>query len=128
MNSEATENYETKPKKANNNLAQMAASQRGALLVEHYKKIAVHAESETVYHYNSATWETVSDNELRRAMVAFFDQHDTPYSPNGNLRHEITNSGHWRTTTGFNRVQQWRVCVINTTIYPTPAGTLANES
>ncbi|CEF30450.1 putative phage primase (fragment) [Xenorhabdus nematophila str. Websteri] len=52
-------------------------------MVEHYKKIAVHAESETVYHYNSATWETVSDNELRRAMVAFFDQHDTPYSPNG---------------------------------------------
>nr|WP_233450997.1 primase-like DNA-binding domain-containing protein [Xenorhabdus nematophila] len=83
MEAEAVVIHEAKPKKANNNLAQMAASQRGALLVEHYKKIAVHAESETVYHYNSATWETVSDNELRRAMVAFFDQHDTPYSPNG---------------------------------------------
>ncbi|MDE9446812.1 toprim domain-containing protein [Xenorhabdus bovienii] len=83
MEAEAVVIHETKPKKATNNLAQMAASQRGALLVEHYKKIAVHAESETVYHYNGTTWETVSDNELRRAMVAIFDQHDTPYSPNG---------------------------------------------
>nr|WP_244922788.1 primase-like DNA-binding domain-containing protein [Xenorhabdus cabanillasii] len=83
VNAEAPENYETKPKKANNNLAQMAASQRGALLVEHYQKIVVHAESEAVYHYNGTTWETVSDNELRRAMVAIFDQHGTPYSPNG---------------------------------------------
>ncbi|WP_230578778.1 primase-like DNA-binding domain-containing protein [Xenorhabdus bovienii] len=83
MEAEAAVIHETKPKKANNNLAQMAASQRGALLVEHYQKIAVHAESEAVYHYNGPTWETVSDNELRRAMVAIFDQHDTPYSPNG---------------------------------------------
>ncbi|MDE9556660.1 toprim domain-containing protein [Xenorhabdus bovienii] len=83
MEAEAAVIHETKPKKANNNLAQMAASQRGALLVEHYQKIAVHAESEAVYHYNGTTWETVSDNELRRAMVAIFDQHDTPYSPNG---------------------------------------------
>ncbi|WP_244903162.1 primase-like DNA-binding domain-containing protein, partial [Xenorhabdus innexi] len=83
MEAEAAVIHETKPKKANNNLAQMAASQRGALLVEHYKKIAVHAESEAVYHYNGTTWETVSDNELRRAMVAIFNQHETPYSPNG---------------------------------------------
>lgn len=59
-----------KPKKANNNLAQMAASQRGALLVERYGKVAVSPESEMVHHYNGMTWETVSDNELRRAMVA----------------------------------------------------------
>ncbi len=38
MEAEAVVIHEAKPKKANNNLAQMAASQRGALLVEHYKK------------------------------------------------------------------------------------------
>ncbi|MCG3462952.1 toprim domain-containing protein [Xenorhabdus bovienii] len=83
MEAEAVVIYEAKPKKANNNLAQMAASQRGALLVERYGKVAVSPESEMVYHYNGTTWETVSDNELRRAMVAIFDQHETPYSPNG---------------------------------------------
>ncbi|MBC8948326.1 DNA primase [Xenorhabdus sp. TS4] len=83
MEAEAVIIHETKPKKANNNLAQMAASQRGALLVERYSKVAVNPDSEMVYHYNGTTWETVSDNELRRAMVAIFDQHETPYSPNG---------------------------------------------
>ncbi|PHM76414.1 primase-like DNA-binding domain-containing protein [Xenorhabdus cabanillasii] len=83
MEAEAVVIHEAKPKKANNNLAQMAASQRGALLVESYGKVAVNPDSEMVYHYNGTTWETVSDNELRRAMVAIFDQHDTPYSPNG---------------------------------------------
>ncbi|PHM36501.1 primase-like DNA-binding domain-containing protein [Xenorhabdus innexi] len=79
----AVKHHEAKPKKATNNLAQMAASQRGALLAEHYQKIAVHSESEAAYHYNGTTWEKVSDSELRRAMVAIFDQHETPYSPNG---------------------------------------------
>ncbi|KMJ44798.1 DNA primase [Xenorhabdus khoisanae] len=74
---------EEKPKKASNNLAQMAASQRGALLVERYGNVAVDPDSEMVYHYNGTTWEAVSDNALRRAMVAIFDQHETPYSPNG---------------------------------------------
>ncbi|WP_047679924.1 MULTISPECIES: primase-like DNA-binding domain-containing protein [Xenorhabdus] len=83
MEAEAVVIHETKPKKTNNNLAQMAASQRGALLVERYGKVAVNPDSEMVYHYNGTTWETVSDNELRRAMVAIFDQHETPYSPNG---------------------------------------------
>ncbi|MGJ0630011.1 toprim domain-containing protein, partial [Xenorhabdus bovienii] len=80
---EAVVIQDTKPKKANNNLAQMAASQRGALVVERYDKVAVNPESEMVYHYNGTTWETVSDNMLRRAMVSIFDQHETPYSPNG---------------------------------------------
>ncbi|MDC9605542.1 primase-like DNA-binding domain-containing protein [Xenorhabdus griffiniae] len=83
METEAVVLQEAKPKKTNNNLAQMAASQRGALLVERYGKVAVNPDSEMVYHYNGTTWETVSDNELRRAMVAIFDQHETPYSPNG---------------------------------------------
>ncbi|PHM64483.1 DNA primase [Xenorhabdus stockiae] len=83
MEAEAVIIHETKPKKANNNLAQMAASQRGALLVERYGKVAVNPDSEMVYHYNGTTWETVSDNVLRRAMVAIFDQYETPYSPNG---------------------------------------------
>ncbi|MDC9613170.1 primase-like DNA-binding domain-containing protein [Xenorhabdus khoisanae] len=83
MEAEAVVIHEAKPKKANNNLAQMAASQRGALLVERYGKVAVNPESEMVYRYNGVTWETVSDNVLRRAMVAIFDQYETPYSPNG---------------------------------------------
>ncbi|WP_338803555.1 primase-like DNA-binding domain-containing protein [Xenorhabdus griffiniae] len=83
MEAEAVVIHETKPKKTNNNLAQMAASQRGALLVEYYGKIAVNPESEMAYRYNGATWESVPDSELRRAMVAIFDQHETPYSPNG---------------------------------------------
>ncbi|MEQ1976809.1 primase-like DNA-binding domain-containing protein [Xenorhabdus sp. SGI240] len=83
METEAVVIHEVKPKKSNNNLAQMAASQRGALLVERYSKVAVNPDSEMVYHYNGTTWETVSDNALRRAMVAIFDQHETPYSPNG---------------------------------------------
>ncbi|MCP9267266.1 primase-like DNA-binding domain-containing protein [Xenorhabdus sp. XENO-1] len=83
METEAIVIQEAKPKKANNNLAQMAASQRGALLVERYGKVAVNPESETVYYYNGATWQTVPDSELCRTMVAIFDQHETPYSPNG---------------------------------------------
>ncbi|MDC9615188.1 primase-like DNA-binding domain-containing protein [Xenorhabdus khoisanae] len=83
METEVVVIQEAKPKKANNNLAQMAASQRGALLVERYGKVTVNPDSEMVYHYNGTTWETVSDNALRRAMVAIFDQHETPYSPNG---------------------------------------------
>jgi putative DNA primase/helicase len=83
METKAVVTQEVKPKKANNNLAQMAASQRGALLVERYGKVAVNPDSEMVYHYNGTTWETVSDNVLRRSMVAIFDQHETPYSPNG---------------------------------------------
>ncbi|MEQ1975423.1 primase-like DNA-binding domain-containing protein [Xenorhabdus sp. SGI240] len=83
VETEAVVIQEEKPKKASNNLAQMAASQRGALLVERYGNVAVDPDSEMVYHYNGTTWETVSDNVLRRAMVAIFDQHETPYSPNG---------------------------------------------
>ncbi|WP_370276869.1 primase-like DNA-binding domain-containing protein [Xenorhabdus bovienii] len=74
---------EAKLKKTNNNLAQMAASQRGALLVEYYGKIAVNPDSEMAYRYNGGTWESVPDSELRRSMVAIFDQYETPYSPNG---------------------------------------------
>jgi putative DNA primase/helicase len=83
METEAVVLQDAKPKKANNNLAQMAASQRGALLVERYGKVAVNPDSEMVYHYNGATWQTVPDSELCREMVAIFDQHETPYSPNG---------------------------------------------
>ncbi|MBE8596781.1 primase-like DNA-binding domain-containing protein [Xenorhabdus sp. BG5] len=75
--------HEIKLKKVSNNLAQMAASQCGALLVERYGKVAVNPESEIVYRYNGAIWQTVPDSELCRAMVAIFDQYETPYSPNG---------------------------------------------
>ncbi|CDG17381.1 putative phage primase [Xenorhabdus doucetiae] len=81
VNAEAAVIHENKKKSPH--LAQMAASQRGELLAEYYGKVAVNPESEMVYHYNGATWETVPDSELLRAMVAIFNQHETPYSPNG---------------------------------------------
>ncbi|WP_038224441.1 toprim domain-containing protein, partial [Xenorhabdus bovienii] len=46
MEAEAVVIQEAKPKKANNNLTQMAASQRGALVVERYGKVAVNPESD----------------------------------------------------------------------------------
>lgn len=65
------------------NLSQMAASQRGELLAEHYGQIAVNAESGAVYRYNGAIWQRVADSELRRALVALFNRHETPFSPVG---------------------------------------------
>ncbi|WP_416777558.1 primase-like DNA-binding domain-containing protein [Xenorhabdus budapestensis] len=73
--------HENKKKSAN--LAQMAASQRGVLLAEYYGQVVVNPESEMTYHYNGAIWETLPDSELRRSMAAIFNQHETPYSPNG---------------------------------------------
>nr|WP_275385063.1 DUF5906 domain-containing protein [Xenorhabdus bovienii] len=83
VKTEAVEIQKDKKKNTKTNLAQMAASQRGADLEEYYGNIVVNTESEMVYHYNGATWEKVTDNELCRAMVAIFNQHETPYSPNG---------------------------------------------
>ncbi|HEI8512302.1 TPA: toprim domain-containing protein [Morganella morganii] len=67
----------------NTNLSQMAASQRGALLVERYGKLAIIPDSETVYHYSGGVWSKLSDGDLQRAMVAIFDEYETPYSPTG---------------------------------------------
>lgn len=64
-------------------LHQMAASQRGALLAARYGQVVVNPESEAVYHYNGATWDKVPDSELRREMVAIFNENETPYSPTG---------------------------------------------
>ncbi|WP_227732728.1 primase-like DNA-binding domain-containing protein [Yersinia proxima] len=64
-------------------LSQMAASQRGQLLAEHYGQIAVHAESETVYHYDGERWGKLPDGVLRRELVMIFNANDTPYSPAG---------------------------------------------
>ncbi|HEC8340152.1 TPA: toprim domain-containing protein [Providencia rettgeri] len=70
-------------KGANTNLSQMAASQRGALLAERYGKLAIIPDSETVYHYVDGVWNKLSDSDLQRAMVAIFDEYETPYSPTG---------------------------------------------
>ncbi|HHB9442552.1 TPA: DUF5906 domain-containing protein, partial [Yersinia enterocolitica] len=59
------------------------ASQRGQLLAEHYGQIAVHAESETVYHYDGERWGKLPDGVLRRELVMIFNANDTPYSPAG---------------------------------------------
>ncbi|WP_109393117.1 primase-like DNA-binding domain-containing protein [Proteus terrae] len=70
-------------KGANTNLSQMAASQRGALLAELFGKLAIIPDSEMVYHYVDGVWNKVSDSDLQRAMVAIFDEYETPYSPTG---------------------------------------------
>lgn len=72
-----------KPNISSMNLAQMAASQRGKVLAEHYGEIVVNPESESVYVFTGSVWEKVSDNELRRTMGSIFDNHETPYSPKG---------------------------------------------
>ncbi|MEI9696420.1 phage/plasmid primase, P4 family [Moellerella wisconsensis] len=70
-------------KGSNTNLSQMAASQRGALLAERYGELAIIPDSETVYHYVDGVWNKLSDSDLQRAMVAIFDEYETPYSPTG---------------------------------------------
>ncbi len=64
-------------------LSQMAASQRGQLLAEHYGEIAIQPESEMVYHYDGECWQKLPDNMLRRELVMIFNQNETPYSPSG---------------------------------------------
>lgn len=64
-------------------LSQMVASQRGELLAQRYRQVCTNPESEVVYHYNGVTWDKVMNSELRRAMVAIFNENDTPYSPAG---------------------------------------------
>ncbi|MGL4858231.1 MAG: primase-helicase zinc-binding domain-containing protein, partial [Enterobacteriaceae bacterium] len=64
-------------------LHQMAASQRGALLAERYKAVAVNTESERVYHYDGVLWQKLTDTELCREMVTIFNESEVPYSPVG---------------------------------------------
>ncbi len=60
--------------------AQMAASQRAELLANTLGDIAVNPSTAKVYLYNGSLWQLVTDDELNRAMVAIYREHQAPYS------------------------------------------------
>ncbi|EFX9055945.1 DNA primase, partial [Shigella sonnei] len=64
-------------------LNQMGASQRGEVLLAHYGgELAIHADSDTVHHYNGVVWEPIQDKELQRAMAQIFIDAEISYSQN----------------------------------------------
>lgn len=65
-------------------LNQMGASQRGEVLLAHYDgDLAIHADSDTVHHYNGVLWNPLPDKELQREMAQIFMDADVAYSQNG---------------------------------------------
>lgn len=63
-------------------LNQMGASQRGEVLLAHYDgDLAIHADSDTVHHYNGAVWQPLQDKELQRVMARIFIDSEIAYSP-----------------------------------------------
>lgn len=64
-------------------LARMAASERGRVLAAFYGSVAVISQSGTVHVYREGVWQHTPDSELRRALAAIFDAHETPYNPKG---------------------------------------------
>lgn len=64
-------------------LNQMGASQRGEVLLAHYDgDLAIHADSDTVHHYNGVVWVPLSDKELQREMAQIFIDAEVAYSQN----------------------------------------------
>lgn len=64
-------------------LNQMGASQRGEVLLAHYDgSLAIHADSDTVHHYNGVVWIPVPDKELQREMAQIFINAEVAYSQN----------------------------------------------
>lgn len=64
-------------------LNQMGASQRGEVLLAHYDgDLAIHADSDTVHHYNGVLWNPLPDKELQREMAQLFIDADVAYSQN----------------------------------------------
>lgn len=64
-------------------LNQMGASQRGEVLLNHYDgDLAIHADSDTVHHYNGVVWIPLSDKELQREMAQIFIEAEVAYSQN----------------------------------------------
>ncbi|CDH23208.1 DNA primase family protein [Xenorhabdus bovienii] len=63
-------------------IGEMAASTRGELLAEHYRRIRLKSEdSEMVYHYTGQVWEYVPDTALNRQMAKMFTENSATYSP-----------------------------------------------
>lgn len=64
-------------------LNQMGASQRGEVLLAHYNgNLAIHADSDTVHHYNGVIWLPLPDKELQREMAQIFIDAEVAYSQN----------------------------------------------
>lgn len=64
-------------------LNQMGASQRGEVLLAHYDgNLAIHADSDTVHHYNGVIWLPLADKELQREMAQIFIDAEVAYSQN----------------------------------------------
>ena len=64
-------------------LNQMGASQRGEVLLAHYDgDLAIHADSDTVHHYNGIVWNPLPDKELQREMAQIYIDAEVAYSQN----------------------------------------------
>lgn len=64
-------------------LNQMGASQRGEVLLAHYDgNLAIHADSDTVHHYNGVVWNPLPDKELQREMAQIYIDAEVAYSQN----------------------------------------------
>lgn len=64
-------------------LNQMGASQRGEVLLAHYDgDLAIHADSDTVHHYNGVVWTPLPDKELQREMAQIYIDAEVAYSQN----------------------------------------------
>lgn len=64
-------------------LNQMGASQRGEVLLAHYDgDLAIHADSDTVHHYNGVVWLPLTDKELQREMAQIYIDAEVAYSQN----------------------------------------------
>ncbi|HBZ8962018.1 TPA: DNA primase [Citrobacter freundii] len=64
-------------------LNQMGASQRGEVLLAHYDgDLAIHADSDTVHHYNGVVWNPLPDKELQREMAQNYIDAEVAYSQN----------------------------------------------
>ncbi|HFT7676047.1 TPA: DUF5906 domain-containing protein [Citrobacter braakii] len=62
-------------------LNQMGASQRGEVLLAHYDgDLAIHADSDTVHHYNGVVWNPLPDKELQREMAQIYIDAEVAYS------------------------------------------------
>ncbi|MFU0945799.1 primase-like DNA-binding domain-containing protein [Kluyvera ascorbata] len=77
----------TKRESANTGVApalnQMGASQRGEVLLAHYDgDLAIHADSDTVHHYNGVVWNPLPDKELQREMAQIYIDAEVAYSQN----------------------------------------------
>lgn len=77
----------TKREPANSGVApalnQMGASQRGEVLLAHYDgDLAIHADSDTVHHYNGVVWNPLPDKELQREMAQIYIDAEVAYSQN----------------------------------------------